>query len=100
MKTNLTVGIPCYNCFSTLEKTLQSINIQTLKPYEVILLDDNSTEDYKNILEKFPELNIRHIKTKENKGVGSARATIVDETKTKYLTMIDADDYFFHVNVL
>lgn len=100
MKNNLTVGIPCYNCSETLEETLQSINIQTFKPYEVLLVDDNSTEDYTNILKKFNKLNIRYIKLQENKGVGFVRAKIVEETKTKYLTMIDADDYFFHVNVL
>lgn len=100
MTSSLTVGIPCYNCGETIEKTLQSINIQTLKPHEVLIVDDCSTENYETIFSKFPEINIRHIRLNKNQGVGYVRSKIVDETKTKYLTMIDSDDYFFHVNVI
>jgi len=100
MTNNLTVGIPCYNCSSTLEQTLQSINIQTFKPHEVLIIDDCSNQDYKEIIGRYPELNIRYIRLDENSGVGYVRSVIVNETQTKYLTMIDADDFFFHVNVL
>ena len=99
-KTKITIGIPCYNCKDTLEETLQSINIQTFQPYEVILLDDASRDNYEKILEKFNDIKIRHIKLDKNQGVGNARIRIIDECKTKYITMIDSDDVFYSADVL
>lgn len=100
MRSKLTVGIPCYNCRKTIEKTLQSINLQTEKPYEVIFGDDCSSDDYTDILERYPDLKIRHVKLEKNSGVGFVRSVIVNETRTKFLTMIDSDDYFMHINVI
>ena len=97
---NLTIGIPCYNCKKTLEKTLNSINSQTEQPYEIIFIDDASTQDYEEIFEKFRNLNIRYIKLEKNIRIGAVRAKIVNETKTKYLTMIDSDDMFYSVDVV
>lgn len=99
MRSNLTVGIPCYNCSDTIERTLLSIYKQSEKPYEIIFVDDNSSEEYEEIFLKFPDLNIKYIKLKENKGIGFVRSVIVDNTKTSFLTMIDADDYFYFPEV-
>lgn len=100
MKSNLTIGIPCYNCLKTVEKTLQSINIQNEQPYEIIFCDDASTQDYSKLLKQFSSLNIRYVRMDKNSGVGAVRARIVDEAKTKFLTMIDSDDTFYSVDVI
>lgn len=88
----ITVGIPVYNAKNTLKDTLMSIAVQTEQPKEILIVDDGSTESYDDILVLFD--NIRYIKLDKNGGVGKVRQTIVNECKTKYLTMIDSDDIF------
>lgn len=92
IQTDITVGIPCYNCRETIEDTLISIQMQTYSPKEILIVDDNSTQNYDDIFARYK--NIRHIKLNQNSGVGVVRQEIVKNCKTKYLTMIDSDDIF------
>jgi glycosyltransferase involved in cell wall biosynthesis len=95
VKSNITIGIPCYNSRETIDQTLMSIAVQTVEPFEIIIVDDGSTETYEDIFSKYK--NIRHIKLEKNSGVGVARQRILDECKSIYITMLDADDSFLSV---
>ena len=77
---------------------MNSIKNQTLQPYEVLIIDDCSSDTYDDILKDYD--NIRYIRLEKNKGVGAVRRKIVDECKTKYLTMIDSDDKLYNDDVI
>ena len=94
MKT-VTIGVPCYKAQDTLRRLLGNINSQTYRDYiEVILSIDSLEEDYSDIIQDYPELSIKQIKS-ENGGPGQARQKALDECNTEFITFIDADDVFF-----
>ena len=70
---------------------MKSLLQQTFRDFEIIVINDGSTDNTASILEKYNESNIRII-NKENGGVGSARNMGIREAKGRYLMFVDADD--------
>lgn len=87
------VIIPCYNCVSTLEETVASICSCGLTDYEILLIDDGSTDGTAELCDalctRYQELRCVH---QENAGVSAARNRGIDETQGEYLWFVDADD--------
>jgi glycosyltransferase involved in cell wall biosynthesis len=67
----VSVIIPTYNRQSEVLRAVESVIKQTIKPFEIIVIDDGSTDNTENVLSSVQE-HIRYIKT-ENNGVSSAR---------------------------
>lgn len=85
--------IPAYNAHSTIYRTLSSIAMQITKlKLNIIIVDDNSDENYDYLKEFFPSLNIKIIRNSENKGPGYSRNIGLDNCKGEYILFIDADD--------
>jgi len=87
----ITIIIPCYNGEKHIHETLDSINIQSFKNYEVIVINDGSTDNSKSIIENYTNFEIRYV-FQENKGVSNARNSGLKLSKGKYITFLDADD--------
>lgn len=85
------VIIPAYNCCKTLHKTLSSLEAQTDSNFNVIIVDDCSTEDFTDLLEN-RKLNIKYIRKEKNEGCGMARQTGIDNSVSEYFTFVDSDD--------
>ena len=93
--SNFTISIlmPVYNSQKYLKNTVQDVINQSYKDWELILVDDGSKDNSKNIcieLQK-SDSRIRFI-SKENKGVSSTRNTALDNAQGKYIAFIDSDD--------
>ena len=90
---NFSVIVPCYNCVRTLENTVNSIRASGLSNYELLLIDDGSTDGTGALCdvlcEKYPELRCIH---QPNAGVSAARNRGVDEARGDYLWFVDSDD--------
>ena len=94
----VTIGIPVYNVELYVEKCLLSVLNQTYKNIEVLVIDDcgkdRSVQIINGIQETHPFGNlIKVIKHDNNKGLGEARNTVINEAKGKYIYFIDSDDY-------
>ena len=90
----ISVVIPTYNCANFLDKAIQSILNQTYKDYEIIIVDDCSTDNTKEILEKYNKLkNFKIITNDTNVGVGISRKNGINAANGEYITFLDADDY-------
>ena len=90
MNSNIDVIIPTYNRRHTLGRSIDSVLTQSLKPAEIIIVDDGSTdgtEDYINI--NYPD--ITYIKTR-NKGVSAARNEGIKHSRSDWLAFLDSDD--------
>ena len=88
----VSVIIPCYNVEKTVLKALKSVENQTYKNIEIVIVDDGSTDDSFNIVNNHPSsANIRIIR-QENKGASAARNTGIMEAKGDYIAFLDADD--------
>lgn len=87
------VIIPAYNCAGTLEATVRSIQLSGLYDYEIILVDDGSTDGTAALCDelsgKFAEIRCVH---QQNAGVSAARNRGIDEAQGEYLWFVDADD--------
>lgn len=90
----ISIIIPCYNAEDTIKKCLDSIICQTIKPYEVIIIDDGSTDNTTKICKEYITNEYNNFKyyRKQNGGVSSARNMGIDRAKGDYLAFIDADD--------
>ena len=85
------IVIPLYNKENSIQSTLKSILSQTYQKFEIVVVDDGSTDSSaEKVLEIFDE-RIRLIR-KENGGVCSARNRGIKEAKYDYIALLDADD--------
>ena len=91
----INVIIPAYNCRTTLSRTLSSLVAQTDPNFEVIVVDDCSTEDIKSIVDDYTnKLNIIYIRNEQNLGCGMSRQVGIDNATQKFITFLDSDDMF------
>lgn len=93
----LNIIIPTYNAKETLNKTLMSLSIQRTKyKFDVLLVNDKSDYNYQDIIKEYSKyLDIKELELKENVGPGSARQKGIENTNSKYIMFIDADDYLY-----
>lgn len=91
---NLSIIIPVYNAEKYLEKCLNSILNQNYTNFEVVLVNDGSKDNSKNICEQYSKKDPRVIFfDKENEGVSLTRNFGITKAKGKYITFVDADDW-------
>ncbi len=90
----ISVIIPVYNSSTYLRKCLDSVVNQTLKDIEIIVINDGSTDDSKNMIEEYlcKYKNIIFI-DQENKGIGKTRNIGIKKATGEYITFVDSDDY-------
>lgn len=95
MSPLISVIVPVYNKASRIEACLQSILSQDFQDYELLVVDDGSTDGSEAICTRYAELNSDKIYyfRKDNGGVSSARNTGMDIASGHYLCFVDADDY-------
>lgn len=88
----ISVIIPCYNAGKTLQKCLDSALNQVQKPYEVICVDDASTDNTHEILRSFGA-RIKVITHTANQGVGVSRGDGIKMASGDYVFFLDSDDW-------
>lgn len=90
---DLSVVIPVYNYAEILEENIKSIlNQKTSYNYEVIFVDDGSTDGARDILKKYETHPKVKLIFQQNGGIGAARNTGINNASGKYLMFIDCDD--------
>ena len=96
----LSIIVPIYNAESTLACCIDSILSQTFRSFEVILVNDGSTDNSLSLCENYACADSRVIiLNKTNGGVSSARNLGIDCAKGDYIVFIDADDYLFEDSI-
>lgn len=92
--SQISVIVPVYNAQKTLYRCLNSICAQTFKDFEVILINDGSSDKSFEICEEFCSKDSRfRLINQENAGPSRTRNRGIDEAISKYLAFVDADDY-------
>jgi teichuronic acid biosynthesis glycosyltransferase TuaG len=94
-KKNFSIDIimPSYNKANYLDDSIKSIINQSLKNWKLYIIDDNSTDNSLEIIDKYSELkNINIIRLKKNKGPSFCRNLGMRISKSKYISFIDSDD--------
>lgn len=86
----VSVVIPTYNSAKFLDEALQSVFDQTFKDYEIIVVDDGSTDQTKQVIDRYGN-KIRYL-YQENGGPAKARNLGIRHSSGKYIAFLDADD--------
>lgn len=91
----ISIIIPIHNCEKYIGRCIDSVLAQSFKDYEILLLDNGSTDGTLEVLlsyeKKFPD--IIRVDSHENIGLGNNRNLGIELSRGKYLQFIDADDY-------
>ncbi len=89
----ISIIVPTYNRAHTIERAVESIIAQTYKHFEVIIVDDGSTDDTLHVLEKYhKDKSIRIIKHGKNRGVTAAINTGFNHISGEWFTVLGSDD--------
>lgn len=91
-KKLLSVVVPVYNAENTLNRCIQSILGQSYTNFELILIDDGSTDSSLQICKQYTDSRVRIISI-SNSGVSHARNVGIDSSQGKLITFVDSDDY-------
>ena len=86
--------IPLYNKEKYIESTLMSVLNQSFQDFEVIIVDDGSTDKSYQIASKFENNRIKLLK-QINQGVSVARNLGIQQAQSKYIALLDADDLWY-----
>jgi len=86
--------IPLFNKENFIKNTLKSVLNQSFIDFEVIIINDGSTDKSEEKILEFNDVRIQYF-YKENGGVSAARNFGIEKAKSNYITFIDADDYWY-----
>ncbi len=90
-KPFFSVVIPLYNKQSHVKETIETVFNQTFQDYEIVVVNDGSTDESAKVVESLQDNRIRLIH-QENAGVSAARNHGIKEAKADYIAFLDADD--------
>jgi len=85
----LSVVIPAYNCASHIEETLASVFNQTRKPFEILVINDGSTDNTAEVVSKYPQVRLIN---KLNQGPSETRNRGILESTGNWIAFLDSDD--------
>lgn len=94
MQPFFSIIIPLYNKENAIEKTVESVFSQSYIDYEIIIINDGSTDKSEEKVKAFSDERLKLIST-ENKGVSPARNLGIELANGKIIAFLDADDYWF-----
>lgn len=92
----ISIIIPCYNCSSTVRETIESLESQVNQDFEVICINDGSTDDTLAVLEDLQGKTSLQMKvyTQKNSGVSKTRNYGISLAESEYILFLDADDIY------
>jgi teichuronic acid biosynthesis glycosyltransferase TuaG len=89
----VSIIVPVYNAASYIENTIEMVRRQTHSDWELILVDDASTDESVAVIRRMlGEGDIRLIQKSHNEGAAAARNTGLDAARGRYIAFLDADD--------
>ncbi len=93
MKNVVTIVLPAYNASEYLAETIKSVINQTYTDFELLVIDDGSTDDTADIVRDFGKQDSRvRLISQENQGVSVARNTGIKMAQGEFIAFLDADD--------
>jgi len=88
----VSIIMPTYNREQLLRRAIQSVLTQTYQDFELIIVDDGSTDNTERLAKSFNSDKIRYIRHRENKGPAAARNTGIQSAKGDYIAFQDSDN--------
>lgn len=99
MKDLVSVIIPVYNRPKELQRAIHSVLNQTYQNFELLVVDDGSESDLKQICDSFHDERIRFLRNEKHTNANVARNRGIREAKGEYISMLDSDDEFLPIHL-
>ena len=95
-KNKVSIIIPVYNAEKFIGETIESVISQTYTDWEMLILNDRSTDSSYEIIQKYAQKDkrIKAIDSEKNIGVVEGRNRLIDEADGEYIAFLDSDDYW------
>lgn len=88
----VSIVMPSWNTGSFIAESIQSVINQTYGNWELLLVDDNSTDNTDEVVDSFHDKRIRYFKNKKNYGAAITRNKALREAKGEWIAFLDSDD--------
>ncbi|MAL97651.1 MAG: hypothetical protein CL583_04280 [Alteromonadaceae bacterium] len=95
LQPTVSVVIPVYNRAHLLKRTLAGVLEQTFDDFEVLVVDDFSSDNPADVVASFEDSRIRYLRQAENRGVAAARNRGLREARAPFIAFLDDDDEWF-----
>ena len=92
MEELVSIIMPSYNTAKYIGKSIQSVLNQTYKNWELLIVDDCSTDDTEKVIKSFDDKRIRYLKNDKNSGAAVSRNKALREAKGRWIAFLDSDD--------
>jgi teichuronic acid biosynthesis glycosyltransferase TuaG len=101
MNTKVSIITPCYNAERYIAETIESVIAQTYTNWELLITDDCSTDNSRDIIKWYTEKDnrIKLFCLEENSGVANARNNSIKEATGRYIAFLDSDDYWYPIKL-
>ena len=95
-KEKVSIIVPMYNAEKFIGKTIESVLSQTYENWEMLIMNDVSTDNSLAVVNEFAKKDdrIKVVNTEKNMGVVKGRNHLIDLANGKYIAFLDADDYW------
>lgn len=94
MEPNVSVIIPVYNSEKYIKSAIESVLKQTLEDFEIVIVDDASTDNTVDVITSIEDSRIRLFKNLKNKGPAYSRNKAIKEARGKWIAFLDSDDWW------
>nr|WP_255668952.1 glycosyltransferase family 2 protein [Buttiauxella sp. A2-C1_F] len=84
--------MPAFNSGKTIKESINSVLIQTYSNFELLIIDDDSTDNTVSVVNEFTDSRIILLSNCNSKGAAGARKTGIDHSSGKYIAFLDSDD--------
>ena len=88
----VSIIMPSYNCGRFVRETIESVLAQTYSNWELLFVDDCSTDDTEAIVRSFDDPRIHYYKNEQNSGAAISRNKALREAKGHWIAFLDSDD--------
>ena len=91
----VSVIMPTYNRANLLPRSIDFVLNQSFSDFELIVIDDGSTDETQNVLSRYHDIRIKVENFERNRGIGAARYQGVSQATGEWVAFLDADDLWF-----
>ena len=92
MRELVSIIMPSYNTGNYIKETIESVLSQTYSNWELIIVDDCSTDNTDSVVAGFTDKRVIYLKNKENNGAAKSRNRAIRAAKGKWIAFLDSDD--------
>lgn len=94
----VSVVVPCYNSEKFIVETIESVLAQTYDNFELIVVDDGSTDNSGQLISQFNDKRLNYLR-RSNGGAGYARNLGIRQSRGEYIALLDSDDLYLPNNL-